>query len=348
MDPRTDINPFIQSGFKIYRPKIHSSTITQYQTCPRKFMYSELLHLQPKGYYASALSVGSIYHRYMECFYSGVSTHDADFKIAAHMTKTVDDLLKDADALGILPNGKSVNTIREHMTKDHALARAMALWSWHFSPFPPTTSTDKWAVVAVELSVETPQIAGRLDMILRNKDTGRLWIVDHKTTSQSPAHVSGAFKFAIQPFLYRKLAAAHFSEDPAGIIHNVIRKPRILLKSSQTLTDYAREVIEWYEGDGKWKKNAELHELDPPFVRSIIHFTDTPATESQLQLEEVSAASRANLDPDRFPRYAHSCFAWNRPCPYLPICQADKVRWGTIAKEHYNISHRDDIEGEQE
>jgi hypothetical protein len=63
----------------------------------------------------------------------------------------------------------------------------------------------------------------RADLIVRDRDTGLIWIVDHKTTSKITARTANSFVLNGQFIGYRMLGQAFFGEKFGGVKLNLIQ-----------------------------------------------------------------------------------------------------------------------------
>lgn len=342
MNPYTDDHPIMKHGFECFNPDLHSSSVALLQTCPRKYMYVERFHLQPKGHYSPALGVGTFYHAAMENLLRGNTWSTTEVDLERRFQEQAEEINGSGDELGLLPNGKATDSLIYGMETDLALAKVMAHWSWQFAPLPGV-----WKVLSVEETIRLQQVAphpalrGTLDLVVENETTGEIWIVDHKTTSWDPQTVTSSYSFALQPRVYKLLGSAVYPKI-MGVIHNVIKKPTIRQKKSQTWDEYLDEVREWYSGTGKWSKYAEDRHSKPMFVRSYVRFDETADEETRLQLDEASTAARAFPNLDRFYRNSNACMNYNSLCPYHDLCSQNPDNWEDTLKLRYEVSHRDD------
>lgn len=119
---------------------------------------------------------------------------------------------------------------------------------------------DRWETVrgkdgspCIELTLVVPwrghELEVRIDWIARSLDTGKVWIIDHKTTRSSIDDDPGTVEFDLQLALYREAAEiAGIHVD--GAMHNLIRvtknvEPYVLEKSGKLSRAKTKNAMPW-------------------------------------------------------------------------------------------------------
>lgn len=107
-----------------------------------------------------------------------------------------------------------------------------------------------WEILAVEVDFEVPlfdhfgkesefELIGRIDLIVKNRGTGKVWVVDHKSASQMPTEK--ALEFDSQLALYT-IAARRAGFPVHGAIYNVLRSKK--LKRAMTPEErFSRKLV---------------------------------------------------------------------------------------------------------
>jgi hypothetical protein len=247
----------------------------------------------------------------------------------------------------------------------------MAMCFWRFSPF----DTAKWEVLLapdgtplVEVVLET-SIRGLTrplycpcDLALIHKETGEVWIVDFKTTSFDPRVRAIPTRISPQLALYRLSLQCHLDAWAAqglmpqrtvvGSIHAIIKKPTIKLcgKDEKNAVEwnctpfeaYIRRLVEWYRG-----VEAE-NTSNPPIVQDSNRFT-RPVMTRELWGRLTRYCKMAAQPPnfDTFYRAGESvCLKFNRPCPYMLLCNSDPAMIPDLVRSHFTIGFREDEEAQ--
>lgn len=331
-------------------PTIRSSGIGMADRCPREFLCRYRLGLRPRGYFP-ALTIGQIFHLIQAELFAGKSETEALSSPVGKQKAIEKELRSLAGPSGILPGGKTFDTVLRDFTKDYSYAKAMAIWAWRHDPL----DFDRYEVLSVEELVEikyktiaTP-IRVRLDALLRERFSGHLYMVDHKTCSEGTAVRSLTLLFDIQPKLYRLATEAYLSGTPhagklRGCIHSLVNKYGIRQKKNQTWEAFLEELTERYETDAAaFTATPSDYPAGPPLLRSRLSFTEPVMTEAlNLKLREASVMCRSRIDLARFERRASSCLRFRRLCPYHCLCSTGIGRWRQLISERFQVISRDD------
>lgn len=355
----------------VRKPLIRSTPLAVLDHCPRKFLYEYKLGIQPKRY-ESALTMGTIVHKILQALFMGKEPEEA-LTVCQHLlAKEQQNLIDAVDPSGFLPTGEALEPALKKVEEDYHKARAIGLVFWKFAPFTKEEYEilyTPWGDPMVEMVLECryPGIGRPLrcpcDMALVKKGTNEVWIVDYKTTSFDPKIRAIPTQISAQLALYRLVLQTQLDsweeakEKPdrepykvVGSIHAIIKKPGIKLcgkdekaakeKNITPFQAYIERLIKWYE-------EAEAKDPNnPPLILDPNRFTKKAMTkELWNRLRQYSKASNSNPDIDYFYRAGESaCLQYNRPCPFMPLCNSDPVMWPDLVRERYMIRFREDEE----
>lgn len=332
------------AGLELREPPLRSTAQKQLRECPRKFLFSERFGLRHQGY-SPALFVGDLFHKFMAAGYLQTPLGDAEHRLIEEAVQNVTPLLD--PQLQMLPTGESISDFRSKVEKDAALARAMA--EVFFSFYPVERTLEAYAIEAVEQAVRYCDNVIQIDLLLKNRQSGEYWIIDHKTTSESPSDRAAVLPFEFQPAFYKWVL--YCSQVGQGNIlklggtgHNIIRKPTIrFCKKDASFADYVARVKDWYFTE------AEKDPNDPPIMQSFIRHTgDFGGPEFTKKLADLQRASRGRPTLSRYYRDEHACFSFGRPCPYLSLCRSENhiEQWPEIIRTRFTQQFRDTPEEE--
>ena len=227
-----------------------ASSIAAYKSCPQRYRlrYVEGLTEAVKP---ELLRMGTAWHRGLEVLAwpvgTGIESFDPD---AALIDLTEENRLE----LAIESATRVYETIpdwadpTEWAVERETLANALAAYHWLYR------DQNEYEVVATELSFELPLVnpetgrptpnmvrVGKIDQILRRKNTGVLLIGEHKTTSKpidSDSSYWGRLRLDTQSKFYIVAArdcqdAGQIQSEPnhtnmvSGLLHDVFHKPQI-------------------------------------------------------------------------------------------------------------------------
>lgn len=340
-------------------PPVRSSSCSTLEECPRKFMYSCRLGIQPKGY-SPALLTGSAFHHYMATFSLGKSEAGCKSQVEHMRDQLAKELNDQADSAGMLPGGKDLEATWKAADQDCSKAIAMGTYCARSGIFKPK----EWEVLElpdgtpfVELKwthsstmYQVPVVAA-WDLVMKRRDRTEVWIIDYKTTGSSPLARAKASQISLQTALYRLVLEDCLKEHgipPStlrGIVFNIIKKPTIkycpLTKDSGGFDSYLGRVGKAY------KKQCTENPEDPPFLSVYNRFTNSAeSAELMGRLQKCAEMSVAPLDLDKFYRAGdRTCHKWNSTCPYLKLCSSDKSLWPDLIKTQFQIAFRNGKDG---
>lgn len=207
------------------KPIIHNSGVTDFQKCRRMWWFSD-----------RNLGLGYAPHIPIDPFLLGRWIHTAAWRyynagatdIAEEFSNAVTDTLTEwsvdpqinldewlADRVGRLLN------LGQGMLRGyHAWASTLTGW-WADDNLEPIGLEEEG------FSIDMPNYiyAGTWDRVVRRKDDGTLWIVEHKTDgNKDPERIIDGVDKDWQPRFYTWGAEQVLGEPVAGVIYNVIRK----------------------------------------------------------------------------------------------------------------------------
>jgi len=342
---------FLRSlGLKIIKPPIRSTAQGTWATCRRKFLFTERLALVPKGTWSSAREVGLSFHSFAEFVLNVGSVKGLDRHVGSRLSEYNTLLTKQADkATGLLPSGKTVADVVEQVRKDVLVAAAMVKASFHHCPVEKLLERYELVGTEVNLAIAvqkiTRPIVGRLDVLLRHRETGKYWILDFKTTQSSAFAKAATYRLDFQSRLYRWLLHVVLQDEEqkkvGGIIHHVVRRPSIRITRKETVQEYVERVASWYSDRGLMDPN------DPPIFQSVIPSLpgELLAEDLLLQIYELNRACSCHLNLALFNPNTDACFGpfGNSPCPYMKLCLAHSPKeWAPIIDQNFEQSERPD------
>lgn len=342
----------VQLGIPTRVPPIRSSSLATAQKCPRLFLYQYRLGLHARGY-KSPLALGTLFHKALASLFLGTSLTNVVESLVEEVSRTTSKLILEAPPTGML-FGTPVEKVVDSMKIDLWKAVAMAQIFWEHSPVNTRVfevmDSPIGCLVEKVIQVEVPGISVPIrfpcDLVIRNKESGEVWIVDHKTTSMRTDVRAKGLVLGSQGKLYRlglqKALDSWGLGRVVGVVYNVIQKPTIKFcpdtKDKGGITDYVARMREWYSE----KSKAGEH----PLLQMWSRFSGPPEDpELMVRLKEHARMSKARIDLDEFYRAGDSvCHDFNSPCPFLDICGTDPATWRQALDQKFEIAHREDGE----
>ena len=310
------------------KPVLTYSAINTFRHCPRKYKHRYIDHLQPKEK-PESLAFGHVIHEALERWYMLAVEGSA----ADHRLFEVCDLI---DSRFPHRQGDPQETHRWN------LARAM------IEGYARRYPTEDFEIVEVEKEFQcdirnpdtgrlsqTFTMAGKVDGIVRLSDG--LYLLEHKTASTITSDYLDRLwtdtQIALYSFYLRERGYAII-----GLIYNVLLKARLKQRAGETAEEYdaRRAALAAKNRSGRSTAKRRMPESDEEFRARLADWYRQPGafhreriylSEDRMAMlqDEVWEVTQQYLDAKRRGKFllnTSNCFAFQRPCPYLPYCQS--------------------------
>jgi len=275
-------------------------------SCPRLFHYRYVQQLESTRPKSAALGLGKVVHACLEAHMGGASEVDIRRAIAAMA-----------------------------LDNDERYVQAMGIYLGYIKNWP--REAESFEVIKPEYAFEMPlknpktgaastayYLAGKVDGVIRDKATGELWIIEHKTracTLDLSTYINKLF-LDRQIHMYAAAVEADFGEPVVGVVYDMITKlvrPRRGLRSAKKETEeleaWLARVIADYEGND-YKGEAIYHRERVPIDQDLV----AEVAEETWALKDVALGLRSGrVYPVK--NNAH-CFAYNSACEFWRVCSS--------------------------
>lgn len=311
--------------------RISVSAVQTWQLCNRKYYYNYMAERVRLGESNRPMHFGSAFHEAQAVWWSRHSDENEAERLIAARHKWEDE----AGKYGLSADDKLLGNV--------LLTGYSVRWSDYGLLFQGQPIVEQ----KVELPLldpngnPDPDFVFVLVMDVRTFDeTGRTVIIEHKTTG-SKIDEGAAYWSRIQNNIQANsyyMAAEDNGHDVAYVLWDVIRAPELTRRSATPI-----EKREFYLRDGKYGKKgdpkpgtyltAETHGefierltnlvLSDPrafFAREQLTPSESEIHQTRADLWGVGQQIKQACDTGSFPRNRKSCMAFNKPCPYLPVC----------------------------
>lgn len=285
-----------------------TSALAVHRECPTKYDLSFLHQLASENFHAPFF-IGSMVHEGLEMFYRGVHPRK--------ILQVINDKIVVKMAAAFIPIDEF-----DQAQKDANIVQGMLLG--YFAHYGPQELKD-WKIHDCEVGfsmnwdkkpgAKQIPMKGVIDMIGTYKD-GRLWVVEHKTTGESGLGFLTKWRVGFQPHTYYWAAVNMWKNgllpsEPAGVVINVIKKPGIRRKQTETQDMFNTRLQQEY-----------LSNPDKYFAREWI-----PMDASNLAWYEKTQGHwvdrlRADAESQLFPMNTDSCHGRYGDCVFFPICSS--------------------------
>lgn len=210
-----------------------SSEEVAFKNCRLAHLFEYDLGYRPK-FTNDKLSLGISYHEALEVYYNGGTLDE----IVERLGELADARWEEIQAAGLMDDA----SVRVQFITDRDLVKAMVLGYVDWAR--DEGIDDDWDLVSVEekIYVEVPGAATilpmKLDLVQRNKRTGRLRIVDHKTRKSFVSDTT-SYQLGEQNGNYMLGIFAKYGEVPTEAVYREARK---IVPSNRSKPPYFREV----------------------------------------------------------------------------------------------------------
>lgn len=345
----TNINKILGTPNQTTLPVVRQSIISDVMSCPRYALFRHRARLL-RTEYKSAPEIGTMVHLGLSELYKGGDLVTA----TTNVNKYVDE-----QKAAIREFWRARNNMEIADKETAALIQdshlALVLMQIHWEKFPLNSA--RYSVTIVEKTLQHYMAEagvacqGTVDALLYDNQLKGYFILDHKTTSLSLHAFRAAFPFDIQSRMYRwlvtrSLAEGDFGDVPVapviGFIHNLLRRPTIKQKISQSWEDYLAECRDWYNGTGKHSDNLAKWEKDPPLLQTVTRY-DEPLLPAELidAVTYTGRALRCHATLENFPRFGSATGMcknhYGKPCTYIDFCSNHPINWPAIKEGRFEV-----------
>ena len=282
-------------------PWVSQSALTTFMACPMK------QKLRREGWEKTGLKTpltwGTLAHHVLE---QGLKMAEAPTK--AQVTGMLKKALKEATYSRL--------TADQIQDAENCAAEVQGVMVGYFNHYR-NDWTSKFEMVEQEFKVPYPPsspafyLYGFIDRVVRKKDG--IWILDTKTASRVDSEdIIATLPYSFQ-WMYYAVAVEHLlGEKPKGFIIDIIRKPSIRQKQTETKDDYLARLV-----DDCTKVRPEFY-----YHRFNEYVDPTEIEAFKKSLDEVYPIYLKFLR-GKFPAFKNTmaCTAKYK-CDYIPICGA--------------------------
>lgn len=177
------------------------------------------------------------------------------------------------------------------------------------------------------------ELRGKVDAIVRDKSTGRLFILEHKTTSGISAEYIDRIMLDQQIAIYADAISRVLNEPVFGAIYDILQKPLLKMRQGETDEEFearrADLLAKSKTGKTTSKKKeaetaAEFRErlraaITPDFFRrEFVEFDAEKLSKSMAELWAIASDMKKAV----YYQNTASCAQFGRACPYLSLCRS--------------------------
>lgn len=299
-------------------PLLTTSRLKTARACQRLHRYQYGLGYRPVTD-ADALRFGTLWHLGMEAWWTATE-HRLDAAIAAIQVET----------------------------DPYDLARCEALLVGYDARW--RDEAELYDVLAVEAEFRAPlvnpetgrasvtwQLGGKVDVVIRERATGRVGICEHKTTSEDMTPGTDYWRrlrMDPQVSIYYTGGQVIAGESITFCLYDVVKKPGLRpgkatpVEKRQYKKDgslYATQR-EQDETSAEYRERLLAAIAEAPnayFARSEVVRLEGEVAEATFDIWQLAQQLREAARLGRYPRNPYACLQYGRTCPFLSVCSGE-------------------------
>ena len=268
--------------------EISNNSISIFRSCQKKYYWNYI-----KGYApfkkSNALSLGSIFHSAFNMFYNGCT----DEEIVKFITDTCNDLIAQAPA---------------DQEEDFVIMKYTLLGMWMYYPKDLSLFSDIKPEITVRLKfIYGTRIILKADGLVTNAD-GRIWIREVKTSGLPFSQFERRCQLSHQASLYT-YALKKLGYPVDGVMFDYIKKPGLRKSMKENKDQFGYRIMMDY------KARPDFY-----YQRHFAYLSNEKLELFEKDLKATTKDIKRRCRDGEWSRDTDSCWKYNSPCPYLPIC----------------------------
>jgi hypothetical protein len=279
---------------------VTQSSLDCFKTCRHKFNLRYIKGIVTKNK-STAIEFGSWVHLILEYYFKLI-------KAEQNFASESEDLEDMKDGL----QSKCLSKIEELNLKtiDEAKVTGLILGyieKWFMDDYKNLD------IMCVEKEFKTDKIfsgvffTGKIDGLVRNKETGKYYILEHKTASIVDSNYIQQKNIDLQTITYAICIQEMLDIKISGAIHDIIIKQNIRQKKNELDTDFCERLIDEVTNEN--------------FVRIVVEFDEEKLNENK---KELAASCKDISSCESFYKNTCCCIGRYGACEYLPLCVSSK------------------------
>ena len=290
----------------VYKLPTHFSvsSLSTFLSCRRKCWYSRVKQLvtklSPDYFY-----VGRVWHEALEVLYSWQDYGAAVKQIKKTIKKESQTPWFTAEQYERMETDRTIITAMLHGYFEVYGKKDFTQWQF--------LRSEKEFVLKDFMNTGF-DFVGRMDGVLKIKKGRKagIWCLENKSTSNLTNYRLEQVKIDPQILGYMSAIRHLLGKCPKGVILNVIRKPSIRQKKTQTLKDYRKELMQDYLDRPSFYYNREYLYVGLKAVEAWEEETTNILLDYELACQQLDDKHFWYKNPSMCTQYGR--------CPYLSLC----------------------------
>jgi len=309
--------------------KLSATSIDTFLSCRKKYWYQKVKNIQPVER-PDALDFGSAVHKALAYIFNSMKDGDNEKEIVRQYALDQINQYAEEYCLPVEPKCKAIALVDSYMD---------FYWDDDYLKFVTLDVEKYFEHTIAELPILQEVTIGYFDAVVQNKISGKIYVVEHKTTGIKSDDYMEHSIFDTQVMIYM-LACKNKYGRCDGVIYDVLIKPKHVMSVGETDEEF--EARKAASKTGRIKRKEAETESD--FIKRVQEsFSETTFTRQLItHTDEEIEAFRAELDGmftdikycDSYYRCTGNCLKFGA-CPYMPLCSG-KVTLDNLGDKYVN------------
>ena len=325
------------------------SAIKSFQSCRWKYNQRYNNNLTPFKE-KDVLYLGSVWHSVLEIWYGPGEYESKIKKIIIFIDKSFPDYLTDTKQ-------------KQNWHLCHAMFQGY-MNKYPGEDFKPLGLEMEFVVPIINPLTgrcsRTFELRGKVDGLVQIKESGDLFLLEHKTAAQVSMDYIERLPFDFQINLYAMALSRFLKLKISGVIYNVIRKAKLKQSEGESEEQYEirRAKLIKKSKSGKTSAKRKMPESDEVYRnrlidkykdpemyhRELLYLSDQDAARTSSELWNIAKLILiAKREGNWIPNW-DNCFQFgNQPCAYWPLCRSNnnplvRDNYYTVKEPHSELS----------
>ncbi len=181
-------------------------------------------------------------------------------------------------------------------------------------------------------------LSGKVDGLIRMKDSGELYVMEHKTAAKVDESYLEKLPLDFQINLYSYALSRHLNQPITGVLYNVVQKTTIrqnpgeseddfekrravLIAKSKTGTTTAKRQLPESDDEFRDRMRSKYHEPEM-FIREQLLISRADLNRTEDYVWKITQKILAEMKAGDWLGNGGCCFKYGKPCQYWALCRS--------------------------
>lgn len=311
--------------------KLSASSIDLFLSCRKKYWFQKVKNIQPVER-PDALDFGSAVHKALAYIFNSMKDGESEKEIVRQYALDQINQYAEEYCLPAESKCKAIALVDSYID---------CYWDDDRLKFVSLDVEKYFECTIIELPILQEVTIGYFDAVVQDKMSGKIYVVEHKTTGMPGDNYMEHSIFDTQVMIYM-LACKNKYGRCDGVIYDVLSKPKHTMSVGETDEEFEARKAASKTGRIK-RKDAETEQGfiervqssfdDSTFTRQLITHTDREIEEFRAELDGIFTDIHYC---DSYYRCTGNCLKFGA-CPYMNLCSG-KVKLDNLGEKFINAN----------